>query len=273
MNGNRIKEGLGILLVICITGCSAIEVRSPIVIHAGKKTSDETATVAQAQAPIPEPAPSEEGKAASSSPADIQVFSDQELSTKQVSSLGRINVKAPDKKGFTNEQAVKELKIMAFKRYGSLAQGLAKIEYMETSGLFAGAQTPYRQASAEVVTRSSMAEQKTPGAEASQEVRETIPPLDRIAVVSSNELFNLNFKMLGTVRARDTTPQGMSKEQALKSLKIEAYRLYGSRAKGLTNIKLKKEDPIYFYKKPQFSPSPKAPEGYSRAIAEVVYWP
>jgi len=273
MNGNRIKEGLGILLVICITGCSAIEVRSPIVIHAGKKTSDETATVAQAQAPITEPAPSEEGKAASSSPADIQVFSDQELSTKQVSSLGRINVKAPDKKGFTNEQAVKELKIMAFKRYGSLAQGLAKIEYMETSGLFAGAQTPYRQASAEVVTRSSMAEQKTPGAEASQEVRETIPPLDRIAVVSSNELFNLNFKMLGTVRARDTTPQGMSKEQALKSLKIEAYRLYGSRAKGLTNIKLKKEDPIYFYKKPQFSPSPKAPEGYSRAIAEVVYWP
>jgi hypothetical protein len=120
---------------------------------------------------------------------------------------------------------------------------------------------------------SSVAEQKTPGAETSQEVRETIPPLDRIAVVSSNELFNLNFKMLGTVRARDTTPQGMSKEQAVKSLKIEAYRLYGSRAKGLTNIKLKKEDPIYFYKKPQYSPSPKAPEGYSKAVAEVVYWP
>jgi len=273
MDGKIVKTGLGILLVICITGCSVIEVRSPIVIHTGKKTSGETATVARAQAPIPEPAASEEGKAAAASPADIQVFSDQELSTKQVSSLGRITVKAPDKKGFTNEQAVKELKIMAFKRYGSLAQGLAKIEYMEASGLFAGAHTPYRQASAEVVTMSSVSEQKTPGAETSQEVRETIPPLDRIAVVSSNELFNLNFKMLGTVRARDTTPQGMSKEQAVKSLKIEAYRLYGSRAKGLTNIKLKKEDPIYFYKKPQYSPSPKAPEGYSKAVAEVVYWP
>jgi hypothetical protein len=168
---------------------------------------------------------------------------------------------------------LKELKIMAFKRYGALAQGLAKIEYMETSGLFAGPQTSYREASAEVVTTSAMAEPPTPGEGASPEVRETIPPLDRIAIVSSDELFNRNFKMLGTVHARDTTPQGMSEEQAIKSLKIEAYRLYGSRAKGLTNIKLKKEYPIYFYKKPQYSPPPKAPEGYSRAMAEVVYWP
>ena len=273
MNGKKIKEGLGIFLVICITGCSAIEVRSPIVIRTGKRTSAESATVAQAQAPMSEPAPSEEGKAASSSPADIQVFSDQELSAKQVSSLGRITVKAADKKGFTTEQAMKELKIMAFKRYGSLAQGLAKIEYMETAGLFAGDQNAFRQASCEVVTMSAITEQPSPGAEASQEAQETIPPLERITVVSSAELFNLNFKMLGTVRARDTTPQGMSREQAVKSLKIEAYRLYGSRAKGLTNIKLKKEDPIYFYKKPQYSPSPKAPEGYSKAVAEVVYWP
>jgi hypothetical protein len=111
------------------------------------------------------------------------------------------------------------------------------------------------------------------GEVASQEVRETIPPLDRIDIVSSTELFNRNFKILGNVRARDTTPHGMTEEQAVKSLKIEAYRLYGSRAKGLTNIKLKKEDPIYFYKKPQYSPPPKAQEGYSKAVAEVVYWP
>jgi hypothetical protein len=273
MNWKTVKTGLGIFLIICIAGCSAIEVRSPIVNHTGKKTSDESAAVTSAQASVPEPAPSAENKEGSSSPADINIYSAQELSSKQLASLGQITVKAADKKGFTAEEAMKELKIMAFKRYGSLAQGIAKIEYMESSGLFAGDKNTFRQASAEVMTSSAITDKQSPGTEAAQESREAIPPLDKIAVVSSAELYNLSFKMLGTVRARDTTPQGMNREQAIKSLKIEAYRLYGSRAKGLTNIKLKKEDPIYFYKKPRYSPPPKAQEGYSRAVAEVVFWP
>jgi len=273
MDRKTVKTGLGIFLLICIAGCSAIEVRSPIVIHTGKKTSDESAAVTSAQASVPESAPAVDNKAGSSSPADIKVYSDKELSAQKLASLGIITVKASDKSGFTAEQAMKELKIMAFKRYGSLAQGIAKIEYTESSGVFSGEQKTYRQASAEIVTSSATIEKPSPGEATAQEARETIPPLDRIAVVSSSELYNLNFKMLGTVQAQDTTPQGMSTEQAVKSLKIEAYRLYGSRAKGLTNLRLKKEAPIYFYKKPRYSPPPKAQEGYCRAVAEVVYWP
>ena len=38
-------------------------------------------------------------------------------------------------------------------------------------------------------------------------------------------------------------------------------------------FKLKKEDPIYFYKKPQYSPPPQVVKGYNKASAEVLYWP
>lgn len=261
------------LLVIILSGCSAIEVRSPIVIHTQSATHENKEAVASPeQSPTSESTSPEEIKT-SASPADIQVLSDSDVRATSLSSLGRVTVKSDDKKGFTPAQAVQELKIMAFKRYGSLAQGLAHIEYMDRPGFFDSSQNTFRQASAEVFTTSSTKQQTVLEGKSSLETHETIPPLENIAIVSSAELFNLNFKILGVVRARDASPQGMTEEQAVKTLKIEAYRLYGTRAKALTNIKMKKEYPIYYYKKPQYSPPPKAPEGYGKATAEVVYWP
>jgi hypothetical protein len=261
-----------VLVALCITGCSTIELRSPIVIHSGQKSSAETAAVNTGAAGM-EPAPAEEVKGESTSPASIPVLNDQDLSQRRYSSLGRITVTSRDKKGFTSEQAQKDLKIMAFKRFGALAQGLAKIEYLETSGLFSSGKNIYREASAEVVTLSSAGEGAPAAEQAAAEARDAVPPLEKIAVLTSDDLFNRNFRVLGKVTVRDATPEGMSEEQAVKSLKIEAYRLFGSRAKGLSSLKLKKEDPIYFYKKPQYSPSPQVAKGYNKASAEVLYWP
>ena len=162
---------------------------------------------------------------------------------------------------------------MAYKRYGALAQGIANIEYRDNSGLFSAGQNIYREASAEVMTMATAGEAAQAGEQASVQSNGAIPSLENIVVVSSDELFNRNFKVLGKVAVRDATPEGMSEEQAVKSLKIEAYRLFGSRVKGLSNLKLKKEDPIYFYKKPQYSPSPQVSKGYNKASAEVLYWP
>lgn len=249
-----------------------IELRSPVVIHTGEKASAETAAAPAQTGAGSEPAPAEEVKGESTSPSSIAVLADQDLSQRRYSSLGRITVKSRDKKGFTSEQADKDLKIMAFKRFGALAQGIARIEYMEKSGLFSEGKNIYREASAEVMTLSTAGE-TAPAGEQASEARDAIPPLEKIAILTSDDLFNRNFRVLGKVTVRDATPNGMNEEQALKSLKIEAYRLFGSRAKGLSSVKLKKEDPIYFYKKPQYSPSPKVPDGYNRASAEVLYWP
>ncbi len=266
-------RGFGALLVMIICGCSAIEVRSPIVIHTRQGgAGTEADNGARQQLPRAEVTPSEVPKL-SASPADILVLSDKDLSGASLASLGRISVTSDDKPGFTQEQAVQELKIKAFKRYGSLAQALAHIEYMGKPGFLGTSNNMFRQATAEVFTMSSAAQPDLQRGEPTQGVQATIVPLEHIAIVSSSELFNRNFKILGMVQARDTTPQGMTEEQAVKRLKIEAFRLYGAQARAITNIKMKKEYPIYYYKKPQFSPPPKAPEGYGKATAEVVYWP
>jgi hypothetical protein len=262
-----------VIALVCIAGCSFIELRSPVVIHTGQKTGGEApAASVQTDTTVPEPSPSAEVTGESTSPAGIPVLTEQDLSKRRYASLGRITVASPDKKGFTSEQAERELKIMAFKRYGALAQGLAKIEYMEKAGLFSSGQNIYGEASAEVVTLSAAGETAAAGEQAAADSG-AIPSLEKMVIVSSDELFNRNFKVLGKVTVRDTTPEGMSEEQAVKSLKIEAYRLFGSRARGLSSLKLKKEYPIYFYKKPQYSPPPQVAKGYNKASAEVLYWP
>lgn len=275
MYNKIVKSGWIIfLLIFFAAGCSTVEIRSPIVIHTAKKAEREgVAPPVQSGTEIPETTPPEGLKTDTASPASIQVLTDQDMSKDRFSLLGRIMVTSPDKKGFTREQALRELKILAFKRYGALAQGLAKIDYMEKAGLISGDQSLYREASADVATMAATAETSQPGEQAATEGREVIPPLEKIVIVSSDELFNRNFKVLGKVIVRDKTPNGMNEEQAIKSLKIESYRLFGSRAKGLSAVKLKKEDPIYFYKKPQFSPPPQVPDGYNKASAEVLYWP
>ena len=261
-----------VLALCCMTGCSMIELRSPVVIHTGQKASTEAAAPVETRQAGMEQAAAEEMKGESTSQASIPVLNDQELSARRYSSLGRITVTTREKKGFTSEQAEKDLKIMAFKRFGALAQGIARIEYQEKSGLFSEGKNIYREASAEVVTLSAAGD-SAPSGEQAAEARDAVPPLEKIAVLTADDLFNRNFRVLGKVTVRDATTEGMSEEQALKSLKIEAYRLFGSRAKGLSSLNLKKEYPIYFYKKPQFSPPPQVAKGYNKATAEVLYWP
>jgi len=262
------------VLAACVAGCSMIELRSPVVIHTGQKASTETAAapVETGPAGMEQAAAAEEVKGESTSPSSIPVLAEQQLSERRYSSLGRITVTTRDKKGFTSEQAEKDLKIMAFKRFGTLAHGISRIEYQEKSGLFSEGKNIYREASAEVVTMTAAGE-AAPAGEQAAEARDAIPPLEKITILTADDLFSRNFRVLGKVTVRDATIEGMSQEQALKSLKIEAYRLFGSRAKGLSSLNLKKEYPIYFYKKPQFSPPPQVAKGYNKATAEVLYWP
>jgi hypothetical protein len=269
---NRAGGAAIVIALVCIAGCSFIELRSPIVLHTGEKAPAEAAAAPAQTGAVIEQAPSEEVSGESTSPASIPVLTDQDISQRRYASLGRITVASPDKKGFTSEQAEKDLKIMAFKRFGALAQGIARIEYQEKSGLFSEGRNIYREASAEVMSLSNAGE-AAPAGEQAAEARDAVPPLEKIAVLTADDLFNRNFRVLGKVTVRDATTEGMSEEQAVNSLKIEAYRLFGSRAKGLSSLKLKKEYPIYFYKKPQFSPPPQVAKGYNKATAEVLYWP
>jgi len=102
---------------------------------------------------------------------------------------------------------------------------------------------------------------------------EEIPQLLNIAILSSDDLFHLNFKILGTVTVVDESRNGITKEQAIRNLRIEAFRLYGAQAMALTKIKLIKETPVFYYKKTRSNESPQTSKEFIKASAEVVTWP
>lgn len=311
---------ISILFSLCT--CNTVEIRSPIVFKKSKPkeqpASPQEATIAstpkKSEVPPSKPAsipPSkettllltekespkigsefeqvlqvQEEKNTVLSPADISLLSPRELSKYQFSTLGHIEVKLPSQEEFNEERAIQDLKIEAYKRYGSLAHGITNVEYNRgISGLISFTKG-YKSISADVVSlikkdtpvigkmgnTQSRVSPRVPG-EIFLEKVEDIPELSNIALISSKDLFHRNFKILGTVTVFDESRKGFSEDQALKNLKIEAFRLYGKEARGLTKIKLIKEARVFYYKKTQSNLSPKEPEGFIKATAEVVSWP
>jgi hypothetical protein len=297
-------------------GCSAIEMRSPIVFRK-PKPQEPTPSTERASTPSPskeikvveqspaqqggeavvkgepvspatkisEKFPSKEYKTDILSPANIPILSNQDLTDYRFSFLGRIEVRSPSKDGFTQEKALQNLKVEAFKRYSSLAQGIINIKYKKKSDLLSMNQDVYEEISGDVITlakKTAVAPEEgsgtipavtgqSGGISTQREVGE-IPPLSNILIFSSDDLFHLNFKILGIVNIIDQSRKGFSEEQAIRDLKIEAFRLYGIQAKALTRIKLVREALVFYYKKTRSVESPSAPKGFIKASAEVVTW-
>ena len=67
--------------------------------------------------------------------------------------------------------------------------------------------------------------------------------------------------------------EGFTRQEAIQNLKIEAFKRYGSLAHGITNLALVKKSKVFYYTKARRNIStPKEPENYERASAEVVRW-
>jgi len=315
------KTGVFALMVAVLCSCSSIEVRSPIVFKKSKPEeqpapSEKTqippsSQIAKADGQTPAPSPTtpeerkgtiqevpvqaaiditrtppvQEDRTTILSPADIPVFSSQDLANYKFSVLGQVEVKAPAREGFTQEKALQNLKVEAYKRYGSLAQGVTNIAYARGITGLASKQDRYESVSADVITvtkRTSLApgeEAKTipplssvPGGIPTEGREEELPQLSNIAIISSDDLFTLNFKILGTVSVFDESRKGFTEEQAIRNLRIEAFRLYGIQAMALTKIKLIKEARVFYYRKTRSNESPQEPKGFIKATAEVVTW-
>ena len=321
MHKGIMKPAYMILMVSLLFGCSAIEIRSPIVLKKPKPeeppVASQTATVAPAPrdsamgeqtpavpspppqsregAAIEEPAPatpgitektpSQEYASGITSPASIPVLSQQDLTDYRFSVLGRVEANSPSKEWFTQEKALQNLKVEAYKRYGNLAQGIINVDYKRGGTPLLAKKDLYAGVSADVITlvKKGTPEQEgagttptvpsTPGGISTQQTAEDIPALAQISLLSSDDLFRRTFKILGTVSIYDESKKGFTEEQAIRGLKIEAFRLYGVQAKALTRIKLIKESPVFYYKKTQSNKSPGESTAFFKASAEVVTWP
>jgi hypothetical protein len=321
MDKKIMKSGFMILLLILLVSCSSVEIRSPIVFKKPKPeeppVSSQTASVPPSpqeagvveQSPVlPTPTPQREKVAVREesipadtgitektppqyesttlSPASIPVLSHQDLAGYRFSVLGRIEVQSSSKEGFIQEKALQSLKVEAFKRYGSLAQGIINVDYKQGMRFLSAKKDVYEGISGDVITLTKKtavakgegsetipAATDVPGGVSTLEETGEIPQLSNIAILSSDDLFNLSFKILGVVTVNDESRKGFSEEQAVRGLKIEALRLYGVQAKALTKIKLTREQKVFYYKKTQNLKSPETPKGFIKASAEVVTWP
>jgi hypothetical protein len=214
-----------------------------------------------------------------SMPADIPVFSSPELANYHISNLGKIQVSAPSDPGFTKEQALKRLKIAAYKRYGSSAQGLTNIELKESEG------ENFHKASGEVIMvspKQAAAEgggaRLSPAAAESEFVttssRKPVAEftIDRVQILSSDQVYQRKFRVLGKVTAVDKKV-GFSKDEAIRELKIQAVKAYGNQAKGLLDVRLEKPARVFYYTKVRKPIStPQESKNYERASADVVVW-
>lgn len=94
-----------------------------------------------------------------------------------------------------------------------------------------------------------------------------------IKIVSSDDLLHVDFKILGEVSVRDRSRTGFTQEEVIRALKTKAFRNYRGQAKGLVNVQLVKKEKVFYYTKVRRSIStPKEPNTYEKASAEVVAW-
>ncbi len=298
---HSVKFGIVVMMVAgVICSCSGKKFRSPIVFRspvvtdepkpqkaddmaaqsvlspqedASAQTSASTSSPYEVQeiTPVPgdayreEPSSDLKASAPVSTPADIPIFSDQQLEGATYYVLGKIEVSAFSERGFTGDEAIQELKVEAFKRYGSQVQGIANIEHKAAAGLLFGEGDTYKKVSGEAIVFSSKGDEggQAPSMFSGADIR----------VFTSDELVNLRFRVVGSVTVRYRSEQGLGQEQVIQELKNAAARQYGTNARGITNLVLVKKSQVFYYTKVRRNiSSPKAPDTYDEASAEVISW-
>jgi hypothetical protein len=217
-------------------------------------------------------------------PADILLLSDEELADTQLSILARIYISIPANE-FTQDRAVQELKVEAFERFGPLAYGIANIEHRKKASVLPGKQE-HEEVSADVITLtqketvpsgmgSGWVQSDSSVAEVRPELKQgwEAPSLESIRILTPDDLYHLNFRIVGRVEVHDRSKNGYTEDEAVNALKTEAIRNHGIRAMGLSNVKLVKKNKGYYYKKARRSFSLTKGRGtYIGASADVVSW-
>lgn len=270
-------------MIMLVCGCGGKEFRSPIVFRS-PVVEKEPAPKQPVNVPVAAaPAPAQEKESPTpaplpSSPANVPVLSNQDLANYRASLLGKARVSSPGAEGFSEEEALRSLKVEAFKRYGSLAQGITNVTFAR-EGL---AQGMCREAVGDVVALAekgmeepavSPAAVGTKGEQNLGGGAETNFPVDQIPVFTSEQLYNREFRVLGKVDIRERSQAGLTKEEAIKALKIAAVRAYGPKISGITSVKLVTQPRVFYYTKVRRSIStPETPDAYEWAYADVIVW-
>ena len=228
------------------------------------------------------------------SPQDIVFISSEYLADTYYEILGRITVKDVSQNGFSKDEAKKALKYEAFRKFGPRAKGITNVVYQGEKSFF-GAER-YYEASGDVITweerittaqseeeayfpeyeepeetRAIKSEDKStqlravperyPEYKLVESSREDFTPAS-ILIVSNRDLLDYNFRVLGKVTIHSESKDGFSLEQANNALKVEAFKHYGNKAKGIIN-------PTYKMKRRWLLLSSKK---ISEASGEVVTW-
>jgi hypothetical protein len=86
-------------------------------------------------------------------------------------------------------------------------------------------------------------------------------PLQSNRDAFSQESIVMTYRIIGTVRVKDDSSEGFSREEARRALQAEAFRHFGTKAKGIANIQYK-----------QKTGAPPIPDRLSEASGDVVTW-
>lgn len=89
--------------------------------------------------------------------------------------------------------------------------------------------------------------------------KDTFSP-EKVVILSEEYLANTPYKTLGNITVKDVSQNGFSKEEAKQALKFEAFRQFGSQAKGIMNVQYKGEASFF------------GTERFSEASGNVVTW-
>jgi hypothetical protein len=103
-------------------------------------------------------------------------------------------------------------------------------------------------------------ESETVGATAPKD-KAAISSAKSIVILASEYLKNTEYKVLEKIIVKDVSQEGFNKQEAREALQFEAFRRFGSKAKGITNIT--------YGEKTGFIPGSK---GVSEVSGEIITW-
>jgi len=214
----------------------------------------ETEGTATYQQPVQEPFPT-----GVSTPRDILVLAKKDLLQYSVWTLGKVSVSSDEKKGFKKEEALQELKVQAFRQYGSNARGITNVTYEKKRGRLNPLSKKIVGASGEVVTwqesvaapspayvqplqsQPTTAYQQPPVSEPYSPAQGGIASPANILILSDEDLIGYDFWILGKISVQSKSKDGFDKDRANRALKAEAFRKYGGNARGIVNVDYEKK--------------------------------
>ena len=186
-----------------------------------------------------------------STPRDIVILAKKDLLSYSVWTLGKVSVSSDEKKGFEEEEALQELKVEAFRQYGSNARGITNVTYETKRGRLNPLSKKIIGASGEVVTWQESVAAPAPAyvqplqpqpTTAYQQPEPYAPAQGGIAspanilILSDEDLVGYDFWILGKISVQSKSKDGFDKDRANRALKAEAFRKFGGNARGIVNV-------------------------------------